>query len=544
MDQHIRPPLTTKQKIETFFAALKLFFVIIVLVLLIYTLYIVLFSGYPRWLLNILTFSFYHRDNVEKLLKEGLLEEHIQYLARVKSNLIPSPLYSNCAQFIEFMKSYEEYNHDMYFRSFRDYYYYYYKVYQPFPQNIPQESGDPVTKYYVDFYNALAQDLIAEEKLTNSDEDQTRKSDDQVLLEAYTKGQSTFERIMKNLENLKIIRNNAMRIKSNYVYLPITAYLVLPDSQETIESTVTGSSDYMKIIDEVHHYDESIVDVVLDKAKQDPKMFYMIQNYLNLPLAKAGEARTLARQKILKQINQELFDLIEKYPILFHIAFLENNHDQKKELEKRKKYCETMMKNLQKQKNSLGKLLTTKGDPKTLGYIAKSNDLLNLDIEAMKIEHDNYERQLNKLNDPRSYKKELYKTVIQTYSKMLTGADLKAKLTSLMNQGQIFKNVINSANVIELYLYEYQKELTKTINKHNITIKSFFPELFNPYMQDILITRMGGYFKKTFSSANWKGSYERFRVQWALLGKMLKDVIKSIIKSFHTSSNVQQPVAP
>lgn len=540
-----RPPLTTKQKIETFFAALKLFFVIIVLVLLIYTLYTILFRGYPRWLLNILTFSFYHRDNVEKLMKEGLIEDHIQYLASVKSNHLPTPLYNACTQFVDFMKSYDEYGSDMYFRSFRDYYYYYYKAYNFSPQNIPQESGDPVTKYYVDFYNALAQDLLTEEKITQSEEDQTKKSDDQVLLEAYSKGQSTFERIMKNLENLKIIRNSAMKVKAQHMYFPIMAYLILPDSQETINSTVSGSSDYIKILNEVSFYNQNIVDKVITKTKQNSKMFYVIQNYLNLPLAKAGEARSLARQKILKHMNNpELFDLIDKFPILFHVAYMEIDPTKKRELENQKKQCETMIQNLQKQKNNFAKLSKTKADPKTLGYIAKSTELLNLDIEAFRIEQEIYTGELKKISNEIDYKKELYRHVIQTYKKMLVGLDLKVKLTSLMNQGQTYKNTVNSANVIHLYLYQYQKDLTKTINKHNISIKSFFPELFNPYMQDILITRMGGYFKKTFSNANWKGSYERFRVQWALLGKMLKDVIKSIIKSFHTSSNVQQPVAP
>lgn len=75
----------------------------------------------------------------------------------------------------------------------------------------------------------------------------------------------------------------------------------------------------------------------------------------------------------------------------------------------------------------------------------------------------------------------------------------------------------------------------------NFANKYFFERLWVPYYHDFIVNRMGTQFQRTFNKTTWAKSYNKFLVKWQMLGKLLKNIMKSMWKSFFTGTGVSAP---
>ena len=123
---------------------MKTIIFLIIYIVLIYFLYIILFKGYPRFILDIISFGFYKKQNLDRLFSENKffenhfkflmkvsnefigLDPHTSFSALVKSNKLKSILSDVETNMNEYYKNYKYTRR--YVETFREYFLYYNKL--------------------------------------------------------------------------------------------------------------------------------------------------------------------------------------------------------------------------------------------------------------------------------------------------------------------------------------------------------------------------------------------------------------------------------
>lgn len=556
----------------------------------IYFIYKILTTGYSRFLYNLATFSFKHKINIENFLDENdILYGNFDNLANLigkdgdcgnpydifdavyglskdSSARIAGKLAQKGQEIIQanysgltYGKYKSVYRYRMkYQMAFRDFFLY--------CNVIKNDDGEIVTIYfspndndtYVDmnikhhqFYVTLISDLermgasptINPSKkgaLSMNEKMYTMYTHEKILKESnkktmFQEREEFFNELTKLGQYVKVVANKAMQF-------PYHHYLVIP-SDKTIKNGVIADFALLalKIDNEDIRgmYDPTMLN---DKEKSAFKTFKDYNEYTWVMLEVYLYAM-LSRKNSKTPPYIEITKLISKIP--YH-------HDR----ELMNAYL-----NLPADKRDMAETrLFSKASAKHIDIVKK------LPI-ASRILYSNQE------NISVSNKPKFYDGVMKLYISLMTGgiqenvtkpvskcekvsftaANIGQMISNLETYAVPYKTLISNIMVIDMYLNEYRDVIIKMIEERNVSLRSFYGKLFNPFVDDYFHNRIVRYWKSFANKKYFKNDlYKRFMNFWDLLEKKLEEMLKRVWGSFNQNEkdekklNAQQPqpVAP
>lgn len=528
--------------------------------LIIYSLYIIIFKGYPRWVVDLLMFRLFHKEDVHGILKDNLIYLHIEYLTNGNNCIFPMNTFNILFdKNLDLNNSLKNIQKDainpsnnyvlrgngnikqMYQLMFFDYYNNNVTLTDassvdivPDP-NIKNANNHSVHRQvpYAKFYHSQVLIQLKDGIITDKNVDGTKKGADELLWTVYQNDVNNKNNLLKaSLQtnvNIALTSGITKTITDVIKEYPISAFILLPQSDVDISQVTVQltnklteiengaifdhdssylSNEYSWFIVEILNYFHHPTDRI--SVFKDKLPYYnsdesaTIRYYLTLTKDKRG----LAKSKIFNRKFQK------KAPGVADFG-QDCTYDKNDPCNT---HCQSTY--------------STPTSDAFLDYIRKYPILSNLYFSGYDIE-------------------KLYPKIMETYINLISDnkaldihqLDVNTILKNLQSNGMIFKDFINSVNILNLYLNEYVMPFNQLINDQNIDGKTFFTRLFSPYKDDILRNRMGSYYDKVFSMYTWNKSYNLFRIQWKKIGDMLKAIISSIWRSFFTSSNVDNPQA-
>ena len=496
-------------------------------------------GGYPRMAVNVATFSFFHKQNMDRFLQEdNLLMQSFQTLQYAapgcqnayqaiddiyKTNL-GSQLYAkitNLNQTIQ--RAYPEYKYqEQFYEAFQDFYLYNDKL--KATVDVIQQPGDVNKDIKIKnkaFYEqvlgyAATRGFLYREKYIY---DKT-KNDDSKLLEVYYKDQNNNFNFYNRVLGVKHAIDDVMQASRQIVELmrkhQYQAFVVNPENTldhqafnadyQKFKTEITNGSIYAKSYEELNDFSWFLIEYLQYRAnpnsfdafmnefktlKYNPKEKYTIKKYLNIPLDQKGIAERRIFNRNLEKRSPKLID-----PIILSDApeptYPPNQQTSRDFLEFIKKHP-------------------------IFAHVMFSDDV-----------HD----------DRRAF----YINTMRMYDRFCTncGSSIDFSLNLETNSIQ-YKRTTTSIFVFDLYINRYKSQATKLIQDQNYDNKFFFERLWRPYYKDYIVNRMGSEFKRTFSKKTWKKSYKNFWKYWRLLGKIIKSTMKAIFKAFRRGTGVKAP---
>ncbi len=487
-------------------------FVLIIVVL--YTLYILIFRGYPRIMVNVLTLSFFHKEKLDDFIKErNLLINNFKFLANPPNKCIsPYSIYesiyggnniqSNIQSFESLKdKYYGKYKYDdKYHNAFKEFFLFY-NVYKDQTSEPVVYNNVKIDVKYYKFHELLVTYKIDIGEVDSKNAAGVEKSPDELIQEIYKKEQAnplrTLDAIANIHEVLINIGNQSKDIIEKYSNLPITSYIIIPPDDKTITNIlnnfgklkiqIQSGQVYSSPYSEMDDFSWCLLEYISylsnpnqygTFASQIPPYtnddIYKLIYYLNLP----RDQKKIADIRIMNSAaNRNFFEFVNKRPIFSHIYFSQQNLGNKADFYSKVMNCYKLLCDCRL-------------------------DNVTPDIEP---------------------------------------ATMRERLTNLKENGYAFKQFIISIAYLHLFLNVYQQNLTRMYNKQIISAKRFFMEMWQPVITDIMVNRIGNYFKLTFSSQGMGSSYKKFHTWYKQLGKDLNRMIKAVFKSFFTGVPVEKP---
>jgi hypothetical protein len=505
-----------KALVEKIIKWVKIFFQLCLVVVAVYTLYIILFKGYPRILLDFITFKFFHKEKPDSFLKEGnLLVNNFKFLSKQNDSCLQSydmykSLYggTNLSNLIDqFEKTklnyYGKYKYDeQYINALKEFYLFYDKINNVNPKDVRYENRKITIEQYDVYELLLTYRKILGDIQTKDPKNGGNKSNDQLMYELYKLEQNkNFITItgIKEIHNILIeMGKEFTMMNNNFISKPIIPYLIIPVDDNAINTilkdinkmkdNILNRSVYMtpynKLSDNAWYMIEYIMSISdpnqyntfvksLPQCTDDTnKIIY----YLNL----SREQKIIAEKRILNYSQNAIFyEYIKQRPIFAHIYF--------------------------------SKSIDQSNKPGIYGNV----------MNGYKILGDCGMSVVNPIN--------------------INNDIMKIRLINLQKNGYVFKQFINTVSYLNLYLNNYRHDLTIMYEKLIISDNRFLKELWMPFVNDIFINRIGSFTKKTFSSQGMGGSYSRFLKFYKSLGDELNRMIKAVFMAFFTSQEIEQP---
>ena len=519
--------------------------------------YRMIFGGYPRFIVNILTLNFYRKDNVEGFLKENAVLisafQTLQFAAQGCENpfaafdeIYGGNLGSQLNMKINNMQAVITALYptlkpdDQFYEAFKDYYLYWDKAGKGVPetQDILQMDGEKSNDKLIrnkEFYQQMLGYRVSKNIY-----DSKNKSEDTKLIEMHDldKDGSLFRSYVTLKTAIDEVAEMTRQITDRLRDHPYSSFILLPenkldhqafaaDYQKYFEDIQSGAI-YNASIDDVNDYSWTLIEYIqwrnnngifskfnseFGRLKFNPKERAVIKRYLNIPL----EQKRLAETRIFHR------DLQKKSPKLIDPSRSAFN-------EKEKKYPDN--------------------ERTTTGFL----DFIN--------KHPIFAHVV--FNDKIADKAGFYNNVMRMYNRFCTSCNTSQDFTNnLMNNGYQFKRMTNCVFVLDLYVavdefdepgnknlnksmakkkrIRYKIELMRNYQDQNYDNSKFFERLWRPYYVDYIINRIGSEFKRTFNKRTWNKSYANFLVRWQQLGKLIKDIMKTLWNAFKKGTGVKPP---
>jgi hypothetical protein len=483
--------------------AVLLVVLILTIIVVLWILYYLLFRGYPRFLVDLGTFHFYHKEKLDLIVRDGdMLIQSLKFLISPNPSCMnpystyqllyqPTNLSSLLTNFDKNKSTYyKTYKYDeQYHQLFREYYLYFNKVDRKTTAEIWNKDNKIIVEY-VNFYQQLLTYKLSKGEIsTVNTEKGGSKSDDELLFELYknerTNNFISHKRVLTLKNTLQSIAKEIKDVMTQVIKQPIVPYIIVPDNTTIINGVLKDWSQYaQKIKDKTIHqlpykqlsdyswyvieytsgqsFNDLVQQIPPYTKDQESKIVY----YLNL----SRNEKDTAEKRILNKVNQTLLEFIKKHPIFSHIHF---------------------------------------------------------------------SRKIQSLEKPT-----LYANLVKSYN-ILGGCTpndtLQKQLTNLQQNAFAFKRFVTSVAYLHLFLNVYQKDMTFMYEKQNISKKDFWTELWQPYMTDIIVNRVGNYAKRVFGSTSMSRSYKNFSTWYKQLGKDINRTIKQVFKAFFTSVPIEKP---
>lgn len=528
---------------------------LIVALTILYLVYIIIFGGYPRFIVSIFTGSLYHKELIDPFIKEnGLVKSTIDILLE-NSNAVSTfdKVYSTDLatklknELLDLDKNItNRYNKfkptERYYEALKDYYLFFDTVKL---EAIPNSSNSykiispttvittPTTTTKVSNQDFYVQQLGY---LTNQGlYDAKGKGNDEQLLDMYNIDKKQNFQSFSTVASIKIsflkisdmIRQMVDIIKSK----PYLSFIIIPENDKDKDAFNKDYGTYKNAILDGTVYNSPNV------SNMNRYTWYLIEYF------------QYKRDK----------DIYNKFK-----SILENKNGSIKwnqeEIHTIRKYINTSSSELRKkmQGSIFGrklvklqpKLIDPSRDVREESYPdnQRCNAAFFTFIEQHPIFCNIYFS--DKIPNPDN-KNVFYQNVMKAYdwlymdcrdSTNISVESIKdSMLDNIKKNGNLFVKFVNSVNIFNLYMNEYKSKIVKTYKDHYYNANEFFNRLFTPYFEDFVNNRMKVYIMKTFSAGSWNASYNKFLVQWAKLGQLLKTLMGSIAGSFHQETNVQEP---
>lgn len=630
-----------------------LVFQFILIIIVLYTLYIIIFKGYPRIIIDLLTFNFSNKEKLDELIKENnILVNQFKFLSSNYDSCLtpysiyqflygPTNLYTISKKF-ESQKDlyYSKYKYDdKYFNAVKEYYLFYNKINTVNSQDVWGDKKNIPIGYKILNINKLNL-IVPPQTLINTDfinfiknnpetihfniiitPDKTRqfimpalgaKSDYRLLvlpnnnyniiipndhINANNMTDNDFIKYIndynqniqnnsmvipiKNTKKCNIIEPNNIKYPQlannisnkftikNYDFYELLLTYRLEQNQINIEKVEGGKKSADQLLYELYENEEknnfntrhNMLDIHQTFLEMSKEIKEMNTHFINLPIISY-----LIIPENDKNINNILKDFL-KYKIdieknnIYNIPYLQLNDHSWYIIE----YILSIKNNNQYNKFIENIPLYTNKDMNQIIYY------INLPREQKKLAEQrimNYSKNINFFEYIKHRpifahiylsrtildkdKKILYSKIMDTY-KLLADCDIlnikhdieqstmKLRLHNLQNNGFLIKQLVNTVGYLNLFLNIYRHDLTVMYENQVISNTRFIKELWTPFYNDLVVNRIGNYFKKTFSSEGMGGSYKRFHIYYKKLGVELNIMIKATFKAFFTSVPIEKP---
>lgn len=472
-----------KNLINKVFGYIYLLIKLIILIILIYLIYIIIFRGYPRFIYNLLTFSFSHKEDIDKFIKEkNLYINKLLYILQIPDDSFKVinkiiKIDELKALIIEYDINAKKTNkNDFYFRTIKEFFIFNQSLNNDKTQTVilnenGQQSSVKIDHY--DFYNKLSQYLIS---IGEYDDD--KKSQNYIDIDMFKNNSHMYKSISIIDKNLKDIGNAILKIVNGLISTPKLAYLIIPQIEDIDVFTKELADYYVK-----------------NKASTEN---LNTNHFIILEIINASSTKDYYNKLITK---------IPPY-----------TNDEKK-------YIVSYLNSTEIDKKTLVKKLSW--DNLNLFAFLKENPLFsNIYFNEMNMD-----------------KKILYDEVINLYASMDDDSSktIKDYIGQLQKNGMYIKELYMSMIYTHLLLNEYRDDLTRMYSKQIIGPVNFFHELIEPIKNDLLVNRIGNSFKQTFSQGNFDGNFKSFEVRFNTFGKQLEAVVKNTYKAFFTSQKIESP---
>ena len=516
-------------------------FMILVLIIVLYILYYCIFKGYPRFVVNLLTFSFFRKEKFEKILTENdtLFSnfDMIAHLSTVASRplavldrIYPQQIFTRLGEkFVQAKQliddeyttlKYKNFNtvfryRDKYKVAFVEYFLFYKTllVNPPDTKNLSYEtpSGQiepfPVTNYQ--FYENL---IVYLQKMgampTKNDEKRGEMSINKLMYEMYDqerkaqksflKSRLTFNKTIRDISNDLKIAVDEILTKIPYHY-----YILCPNTDANVSNLLMEFDRAKPKMQENKIYEQ--------KAATYSIYFWMMLEIYEFykivaPTRYNTDALYKAQTEYIQSIEQKLPEY-SGYRKRLLAAFLNIPQEKRPKTEAR--------------------LMTQ--IPTAELEIIKKYPLM----AAMK-----YSEVPPRRRQITYYKiMELYAILMSDGSSdrdyRIVSDAIQQHIPRLINNARDYKQAITSMHAVNLYLNVYRDDFTRMITLRNLSPNLFLKELITPHMDDIFNNRIKAYFRSIVSSRYWKRELiPRFKQRWADLGDILDFMLRKVWGSF------------
>lgn len=501
-----------------------LIFQLILIIVIFYFIYKIIFDGYPRFIVDLLSFSFYSKFNLDKFLKKNnLLIQNFTYLFKEQDKYYNSyimyqliynstSLSNSIERFKDDVVQYygNQYNYDdMYFNAIKEYYIFYNVFTLPENQvnsyNINTGPNTTIVINNYDLYDRLIALYIKNGIIQPKNKDGSLKGNDQLFLEIYENYNNKpheLHIIHKSLEN---VATEIYNINQNIIENPVISYVIIPpitmvpvilndlsnNNNEIQNMNIYNSSMYNSINNYTWYFIEYLY--YLKNNNQYSTFVNNLPRYIFNPsdydeelheanlisyINSIPEKKQQSQMKIMNNYNENVafYEYINKRPIFACIYYNKN--------------------------------------------IINKSDIYNKIMLAYKV--------LGEYN-------------IQNSSNTFDMNTNKQRITNLQKNGSEFKQFINTINFLHLYLNVYRDDISLMYGQQILTDVKFLKELWTPFFNDLIQNRLGTYTKRLFSSKEMGSSFSEFQIYNKKLGKILNDMIKYVFRSFFISKPVSQP---
>jgi hypothetical protein len=344
------------------------FFAILILI---YVIYIIIFRGYPRFLVNITTLAFFHKENLDALVRDGnLIVKHLKFLSRgewvqMYNKLFPDQTVAfKAARQFERVKEndYPKYKlDDKYYQALKEFYLYFDRVNEKYATKhelkklrghvlkyVEASTGKHVeySVYYYRFYKLLMTQKIRTGEMSAINIGAgTKKGDDELIVDLYKQDEANgFKERNRILQVKKILiqlGGAVCKMNNEFLRYPIISYIVVPEDNDVIRDFVKNMAKYNAKVQDGSIYElpystlsdftwymiEYLTRKPYDQLKSmleniprnvDPSL---IPYYLNLTRTQKIEAQ---KRAFSVKGNEAFFEFINKRPIFSHIYFAQS----------------------------------------------------------------------------------------------------------------------------------------------------------------------------------------------------------------------------
>ena len=124
-------------------------------------------------------------------------------------------------------------------------------------------------------------------------------------------------------------------------------------------------------------------------------------------------------------------------------------------------------------------------------------------------------------------------------------SNMPTMMTNMIQNGRTFKQCINSVFVVDMFLNNFQVQMTQLYEQQYRSNVQFFKELWNPFYQQIVELRVAPYFRRMFYLDNLRRSRRNFWVLiWRPVGRSIQRLRREIGKAFKRGMTVPDDPPP
>ena len=510
-------------------------FMILALIVAIYVVYYCIFKGYPRFVVNLFTLSFFRKEKFEKILTDNdtLFSnfDMIAYLSTVETQplavldrIYSQQVFSRLGANFEAAKQliddeyttlkYKNFNtvfryRDKYKVAFVEYFLFYKTLLAnpPDRKNLSYElpSGEiiPFTVTNYQFYENL---IVYLQKMgampTKNDEKRGEMSINKLMYDmhqqeqnaqkSFLKSRLTFNKTIRDISNDLTIAVDEILTKLPYHY-----FILCPNTDANISNVLMEFDRAKPKMQENKVYDQ--------KAETYSIYFWMMLEIYEFHKISTNVPTELykAQTKYIQELGQNLPEY-SGYRKRLLAAFLNIPQDKRKKTEAR---------------------LMTQIPMAELDIIKKYPLMAAMKYSEV----------------PPARRQITYYKIMELYAILMAGGDgslmvssaIQQHIPSLIRNARDYKQAITSLHAVHLYLNVYRDDFTRMITLRNLSPNLFLKELITPHMDDIFNNRIKSYFKSIVSSRYWKRDLiPRFKQRWADLGDILDFMMRKVWGSF------------